>query len=67
MAARTTRVEVHVADLEPVQQVIAAAVAWVERIQDPPRLWADAEDRALIRAVQQMHPGRFDAIDEERA
>lgn len=33
------------------QAVIDAAEAWVERIVDPPNLWADDEDFALISAL----------------
>ena len=33
-------------------EIVQAACAWVDRIQDPPNQWADEEDFALIAAVK---------------
>lgn len=41
------------AELERYQPVITAARAWRTRILDDPAMWADAEDLALIAAVDQ--------------
>lgn len=36
------------------EQVVKAAVAWRERIVDPPNMWADREDLTLIAAVDAL-------------
>ena len=40
--------------------IVRAALAWVRRIQDPPMLWADEADRALIDAVRANYPDGSD-------
>jgi hypothetical protein len=45
------------AELERLRPVVEAARAWVKRIVDPPNLWADEQDFALIAAVDAFGAG----------